>query len=128
MLGHFVYSYSRARTILCKMNGTEFFLVFFCDFLWTNVCGVSKMVFSDEKCCFIIEAYFTNNKSFKTVCDVFRVKYGQDYSDPDSSINRVVRCFQHEHTILRKKREWKTVDDYYRQTRRGEGNRCHAAC
>ncbi len=62
-------------------------------------CGVSKMFFSDEQCCFIIEAYSTNNKSFKTVRDVFRVKYGQDYSLPDSSINRVVHRFQHEHTI-----------------------------
>ncbi len=66
------------------------------------MCGVSKMVFSDEQCCFIIEAYFMNNKSFKTVRDVFRAKYGHDYSLPDSSINRVVRHFQHEHTILRK--------------------------
>ncbi len=69
-----------------------------------------------------------NSKSFKTVRDVFRAKYGQDYTLPDSSINRVVRRFQHKHTILRK-REWKTVNDHYRQTRQGEGDRWrHAAC
>ncbi len=52
---------------------------------------------------FIIEHYFYNNKSFTTVPQLFREKYGEHYALLDSTINRIVQHFWNEHTILRRK-------------------------
>ncbi len=61
------------------------------------------MIFSNEQCCFIIKHYFSNNKSFTTVRQLFRDKYGEHYPLPDSTINRIIQRFWNEHTILRRK-------------------------
>ncbi len=61
------------------------------------------MVFSDEQCCFIIEHYFSNNKLFTTVRQLFREKYGEHYMLPGSTINQIIQQFRNEHTILRRK-------------------------
>ncbi len=62
-----------------------------------------KMVFSNEQCCFIIERYFSNNKSFTTMRQLFREKHGEHYMLPDSTINRIIQRFRNEHTILWRK-------------------------
>ncbi len=66
-------------------------LVFVEGFVCTHF---SKCFFPPEQCCYVIEVYFLNNKSFKETRRLFKEKFGDRYTVPDSAINQIVRHFQ----------------------------------
>ena len=60
------------------------------------------MVFSREMCAFIIEHYFTEKKSCQRVRALFQEKFGENRSLPNSSIERIIKRFREDGTVMRR--------------------------
>ncbi len=129
MLGHFVYSYSRARMILYKMNGTEFFLVFFAIFCGRTCVVCLKWFFPMNSVASSSQLILRITSRLKLCAMCLERSMGKTAASLTRLLTEYCIVSNTNTRFCEKKREWKTVDDHYRQTRRGEGDRWrHAAC
>ncbi len=71
--------------------------------VWGRIRTMFHTVFYPEQCCYLIEVYFLNNKSFQDTHWLFKLTSGNHYTAPDLTINQIVRWLKIKHTITRRK-------------------------
>ncbi len=62
-----------------------------------------EIVFPPEQCCYLIEVYFLNNKSFKEIRRLFEEKFSDHYTVLNLIVSQIVYQFQSKNKITCRK-------------------------